>query len=67
MTKKTLLENKDEQAISKAIDLLVEHGVDLATTLQEGGILKQLTKRLVEKALNAEMENPFGLHQISTQ
>jgi len=60
MTKKVLLETKDSQAISKAVDLLVENGVDLSTALQEGGLLRQLTKRLIEKALNAEMGNHLG-------
>jgi putative transposase len=60
MTKKILLETKDTQAISKAVDLLVDHGIDLSTALQEGGLLKQLTKRLIERALNSEMENHLG-------
>jgi|GEM_PF-6127640 len=44
MTKKVLSETKETQAISKAVDLLVEHDVDLSRAIQEGGLLKQLTK-----------------------
>lgn len=46
---------KDKDSISAAIDLLVDNGLDLSNALSEGGLLKQLTKRLVEKALKAEM------------
>jgi hypothetical protein len=53
MTKNTI-NNKNNEAISAAIDLLVSKEVDLSNVLSEGGLLKQLTKRLVEKALQAE-------------
>ena len=61
MSKATKKEvSQDNHAISGAIDLLVEQGVDLSTSLSEGGILKQLTKRLVERALQSEMDNHLG-------
>ena len=60
MTKNTI-NNKNNDAISEAIDLLVSKDVDLSNVLSEGGLLKQLTKRLVEKALQSEMNNPFRL------
>ncbi len=60
MTKNTT-NNKNNEAISAAIDLLVSKDVDLSNVLSEGGLLKQLTKRLVEKALQSEMNNPFRL------
>ena len=52
--------NKDKEAISAAIDLLVNKGIDLSTVLSEGGLLKQLTKRLVERALESEMDEHLG-------
>ena len=52
--------NKNNEAISAAIDLLVSKDVDLSNVLSEGGLLKQLTKRLVEKALQSEMNNHLG-------
>jgi putative transposase len=53
-------ESGSSAAIFEAVDLLVSKGVDLSTVLAEGGLLKQLTKRLVEKALEAEMEDHLG-------
>ncbi|MGI2298864.1 hypothetical protein ACRRVB_03705 [Candidatus Cardinium hertigii] len=35
-----------EDGISKAIDLLVESGVDLSTLFEKGGLLQELRKRL---------------------
>jgi len=52
--------DSNEAAISEAIELLVDKGVDLSTMLSSGGLLKQLTKRLVEKALESEMEDHLG-------
>jgi putative transposase len=49
--------NKNNEAITAAIDLPVSKDVDLSNVLSEGGLLKQLTKRLVEKALQSEMKS----------
>ncbi len=46
--------------ISKAVDLLLENTEDLTTVFKEGGLYKELTKRLVEKMLNSEMQNYLG-------
>jgi len=59
MTKKNN-QNSNDAAISEAIDLLTSKGVDLSTMLSNGGLLKQLTKRLVEKALESEMDSHLG-------
>jgi transposase-like protein len=53
-------ESSSDVAIFEAVDLLVGKGVDLSTVLAEGGLLKQLTKRLVEKALESEMDSHLG-------
>lgn len=53
-------QNSDDAAISEAIGLLTSKGVDLSTMLSSDGLLKQLTKRLVEKALEAEMDDHLG-------
>jgi putative transposase len=53
-------QNSNDAAISEAIDLLVGKGVDLSNMLSSEGLLKQLTKRLVEKALEAEMDDHLG-------
>ncbi len=52
MAKKQNINNND--LISKAVDLLLENTEDLTTVFKEGGLYKELTKRLVEKMLNSE-------------
>lgn len=42
---------RPKDGINKAIDVLIESGVDLSTLFDAGGLLKQLSKRLLEKAL----------------
>lgn len=59
MTKKNN-QNSNDAVISEAIDLLVDKGVDLSNMLSSEGLLKQLTKRLVEKALESEMDDHLG-------
>jgi len=58
-----MTKNKENEAITEAINLLVDKGVDLSTMLGEGGLLKQLTKRLVEKALESEMNDHLGYNR----
>ncbi len=53
MAKKQSINNNDP--ISKAVDLLLENTEDLTTVFKEGGLYKELTKRLVEKMLNSVM------------
>lgn len=52
--------SKSNKAINQAVDLLIENETDISTILKEGGLLKELTKRLVEKALQSEMNNHLG-------
>src|SRR4051794_7344842 len=54
------MKKKDKDGISQAIDLLIEEGADISNLFEEGGLLKQLTKRLVEKALQSEMDEHLG-------
>ncbi len=58
MAKKQNINNNDP--ISQAVDLLLENTEDLTTVFKEGGLYKELTKRLVEKMLNSEMQNYLG-------
>ncbi|MDN5247441.1 MAG: IS256 family transposase [Candidatus Cardinium sp.] len=51
--------------MSKAINVLVDSGVDLSTLFDQGGLLKQLSKRLVEKALASEMDNHLGYNKYA--
>ena len=52
--------NQPQDVISRAIDVLIQEGVDLSTLFDQGGLLKQLSKRLVEKALQTEMDSHLG-------
>lgn len=46
--------------IEQAIDSLIESGVDLQTMFHQDGILNQLKKSLLERALQAEMQAHLG-------
>ena len=48
---------KQNAAMDQAIDLLINNDTDVSTLFKEDGLLKELTKRLVEKALQSEMNN----------
>ncbi|BDT02879.1 hypothetical protein SHM_19950 [Spiroplasma ixodetis] len=63
MAKKDNFNNNDP--ISKAVDLLLENTEDLTTVFKPGGLYKELTKRLVEKMLNSEMQNYLGYEKIN--
>ncbi|WP_342226250.1 hypothetical protein [Rickettsia endosymbiont of Urophora cardui] len=40
--------------INEAIDLLIKGGVDLKTVLSQNGLIKELTKGILERALHAD-------------
>ena len=46
--------------INAAIDMLIESEVDLSNALGKDGLIKQLSKRILEKALQAEMDEHLG-------
>jgi putative transposase len=56
---------KQNEAMNQAIDLLINNDTDISTIFKEDGLLKQLTKRLVEKALQSEMNNHLGYSKYS--
>lgn len=51
---------ENNEAINQAIDLLIDNDTDVTTLFKGGGLLSQLTKRLVERALQSEMNNHLG-------
>lgn len=61
--------SKESKALDAALDELLkmekEVSGDLSGILKEGGLLKQLTKRLVERALNAELDEHLGYDKYS--
>ena len=46
--------------INAAVDLLIESDIDLSNALGEDGLIKQLSKRILEKALQVEMDDHLG-------
>ena len=55
MSKKSRNKKLDE-----ALDELIVESGDRRSILSEGGLLKQLTKRLVERVLESEMDDHLG-------
>jgi transposase-like protein len=58
-------QTEKQQAINAAVDMIVESGADLSTLFKGEGIMSQLKKALVEKALEAEMEEHLGYEKHS--
>ena len=50
----------DEEKITAAINRLVDKNTDLSGILEKNGLIKELNKRLLEKALESEMQNHLG-------
>ena len=46
--------------ITEAVNLIANSELDLSTMFNQDGPLKQLTKELVEKALEGELKNHLG-------
>ncbi|WP_395476870.1 transposase [Rickettsia endosymbiont of Pantilius tunicatus] len=55
-----IMTEKQNAAMDQAIDLLINNDTDVSTLFKEDGLLEELTKRLVEKALQSEMNNHLG-------
>lgn len=55
------MKNKEQnKALDQALDLIVESGADLSNLFKSDGLLKQLTKGLVERALQGELKAHLG-------
>lgn len=50
----------DKKKLNEALDMLVGDKVNLTKLLQEGDLLRQLRKGLLERALSAEMDEHLG-------
>ncbi len=55
----------EKKKLQEALDVLLVDKPDLSGMLKEGGLLKQLTKALMERALEAEMEEHLGYSKYS--
>ena len=55
-----MTQNIETSKINAAVDLLIEGDVDLSNALGEDGLIKKLSKRILELALQAEMDDHLG-------
>jgi transposase-like protein len=49
-----------DSRMKEALDLLLEGDIDISDALGEGGLIKRLTKAVLERALAVEMDNHLG-------
>ena len=56
-------QNIETSKINAAVDLLIKGDVDLSNALGEDGLIKQLSKRILELALQAEMDDHLGYNR----
>ena len=49
--------------INAAVDLLIDSDVDLSNALGKDGLIKQLSQRILERALQAEMDDHLGYNR----
>jgi transposase-like protein len=52
--------NIQEEAITKAIDVLVDSGADITTLFQQDGIMTHFKRNLVERVLQGELTHHLG-------
>ena len=52
--------NIENSKINAAVDLLIESDSDLSNILGKEGLIKQLSKCILERALEAEMQAHLG-------
>ena len=53
------------EKLNAAIDMLIESDADLSTVLGKEGLIKQLSKRILERALEAEMQSHLGYERYN--
>ena len=55
-----MTKNIKTEKLNAAIDMLIESDGDLSTVLGKEGLIKQLSKRILERALEEEMQGHLG-------
>jgi len=50
----------EKKNLNEALDILLQDKPNLIEAIKEGGLLKQLSKALLERALAAELEEHLG-------
>lgn len=60
-----MTKNIKTEKLNAAIDMLIESDADLSTVLGKEGLIKQLSKRILERALEAEMQGHLGYERYN--
>ena len=60
-----MTKNIQTAKLNAAIDMLIESDADLSNVLGKEGLIKQLSKRILERALEAEMQNHLGYERYN--
>ena len=60
-----MTKNIQTAKLNAAIDMLIESDADLSNVLGKEGLIKQLSKRILERALEAEMQSHLGYERYS--
>ena len=60
-----MTKNIQTEKLNAAIDMLIENDTDLLTVLGKEGLIKQLSKRILERALEAEMQSHLGYERYN--
>lgn len=60
-----MTKNIQTEKLNAAIDMLIESDADLSTVLGKEGLIKQLSKRILERALEEEMQGHLGYERYN--
>lgn len=60
-----MTKNIQTEKLNAAIDMLIESDADLSNVLGKEGLIKQLSKRILERALEAEMQSHLGYERYN--
>jgi len=60
-----MTKNIQTDKLNAAIDMLIESDADLSNVLGKEGLIKQLSKRILERALEAEMQDHLGYERYN--
>jgi transposase-like protein len=60
-----MTKNIQTAKLNAAIDMLIESDADLSNVLGKEGLIKQLSKRILERALEAEMQRHLGYERYN--
>lgn len=58
-------ESFQNKNVKEAVDLLLEGGADLSKALEKGGLIKELTKAILERVLEGELDEHLGYSRYS--